>query len=128
MSRTLFVSHNFYDQKIVNLVHSMFPNSGRNVFGKAIYLKHPTRCQNHDLIGNEITQAMYQCDTALFAIGNNNRNSPWLNQEVQCAQTYALSIVLVWLPGSNGSVPNSLAGCHYPMAEWNICDIHFCLD
>jgi predicted GTPase len=127
MNRKIFISYNFYDQEISHSVKNMFPSHCENILGKAMFVDNNQTNPNHGTIGKAIEQAISGCDIALFVIGHNNYNSPWLEREAQFADSLNIPIVLVLLPGTHGYVPNSLAGENHPIAQWDAYDIGYTL-
>jgi hypothetical protein len=66
---------------------------------------------------------MQGCDAALFIVGNNNHNSPWILREAELAISMNLHLVLTRIPESTGAIPPILSRMSLPVAKWEVQDI-----
>lgn len=120
MTRKIFVSYNFKDSEIARSVKSMTQHNGGIVKGKFVFVENDVSSLGNNAIEHEIKRIIQQCDAALFVVGNDSHNSPWINREAQLAKSLGLSIVITKLPSSNGGIPYELINTRYTSAEWGV--------
>ncbi|SIO94773.1 toll/interleukin-1 receptor domain-containing protein [Vibrio spartinae] len=128
MAKKIFVSYNFNDKEIVHSVKNMLQSNGGKINGQFSFVTSDFSAQGNDAINKEIKKVMSDCDAALFLVGDNSHNSPWINREVQLAKSLNLHIVLTRLPDSRGAAPKGLTDSYYPEAEWKANDLAYCLN
>ena len=108
MATKTFISYNFNDREIAHSVRSMFQNNGGPINGHCVFVSGSSTPSYE--IDNNINATMSGCDAALFIVGDNNHNSPWINREAELAISKNLPIVITQLPGTYGGTPHALAG------------------
>jgi len=128
MASRIFVSYNFNDRNISYTVKSRLQGSGGLVQGIFLFVVNDVSFQGDLAIDLEIRQTMSGCDAALFIVGNNNHNSPWINREAELAISRGLNIVVTKLPETSGGIPNILNSSNYTLAEWSGNDISYYLN
>lgn len=118
MARKIFVSYNFKDKEVSHSVKAFLQKHGGKIDGEFVFVTTDVSSEGDAAIDREIRLVQSGCDAALFLIGNNSHNSPWINREAQLAKSNNLCIVLTRLPGSSGGRPYELYNSNYPEAEW----------
>jgi len=58
------------------------------------------------------------CSAAIFVIGNNNHNSPWIDREAEIACSRDLGIIAVRLPDTTGALPPKLREMKIEIEDW----------
>jgi len=71
---------------------------------------------------------MSGCDAALFVVGDNSHNSPWINREVELAVSKGLALVATQLPHTSGGIPNKLKNNYANIANWSMEDLAYYLN
>lgn len=123
MSTRIFVSYNFNDREIAHTVRNFSQTFGGKVDGTFARVEKDVSASGERAIDNEIRRIMQDCDAALFIIGDNNHNSPWILREAQLAVSMNLHLVLTRIPGSTGAIPPILSSFSLPVAKWEVQDI-----
>ncbi|ALQ08621.1 toll/interleukin-1 receptor domain-containing protein [Pseudoalteromonas sp. 20-92] len=128
MAKNIFVSYKFTDQEIVKAVSSMLQNNGGSIDGKFVYVTRDVSSQGENAIDNEINSVMEGCDKALFIIGQNSHNSPWIKREVQLAISKGLKVVVTHINDTNYGIPTDLNYTNYTSAQWNMNSLSYNLN
>ena len=128
MAKNIFVSYKFTDQEVVKTVSSMLQNNGGSIDGKFVYVTNDVSSQGEKAIDREINSVMERCDKALFIIGQNSHNSPWIKREVQLAISKGLKVVVTHINDTNYGIPNDLSDTHYSLAQWNMKNLSYNLN
>ena len=128
MAKRIFVSYNFNDREVTKTVKSMTQNVGGCVQGQFVFVENNVSRDGRSAIDAEIKKIMNDCDAALFVIGNNSHNSPWINREVELAISYGIKIVKTQLPSTNGGQPEKLNWLNCREAQWSARSIADCLN
>ncbi len=128
MASKIFVSYNFNDRAVVNTVKSMTQNAGGKIDGKFVFVTNDVSDQGGKAIDQEIRSVMSGCDAALFVVGDNSHNSPWINREVELAVSKGLSLVATQLPNTFGGIPNKLKNNNPQIAIWSMSDLAYYLN
>ena len=108
MPKKTFISYAFDDKEVVHSGNSFTQPHGGQIQGKFLRVQRFVADQGTKAIDNEIKRVIDQCDAALFVVGNNNHNSPWIKREVELATSKGLKIVVSRIPGTTGAIPNAL--------------------
>lgn len=87
--------------------------------GKAVFVENDVSAQGEKAIDTEIRRVMSGCECALFVVGDESHNSPWINREAELAISLGLGRVAVQVKGTSGGLPNALANDDIPLVEWN---------
>ena len=53
----------------------------------------------------DIKNTITQCNAAVFVVGNNNHNSPWIKKEADIVTSKRKPYFLLQLPNTNGAPP-----------------------
>ncbi|WP_010321653.1 TIR domain-containing protein [Marinobacterium stanieri] len=128
MARKIFVSYNFKDKEVSHSVKALLQKHGGKIDGQFVFVTRDVSYEGDAAIDREICRVQSGCDAALFLIGNNSHNSPWINREAQLAKSRDLCIVLARLPGSSGGVPYEFYNSNYSEAEWSEDDLAYYLN
>jgi hypothetical protein len=112
MSRNIFISYKFGDAELVRTLRSWFQPHGEcqgtPIFvDSAIPTGEPSEVTKK--IDEKILKAMQDCVAAVFVVGDDNHNSPWINREAQIAIGLPLEILAMQAKDSTGGLPNELA-------------------
>ena len=110
MARKVFVSFNFKDSSLSYTLNNMTQSTGCHF----VYANEHT---HH--IDQLIKDKMRGCCAALFVVGNDNHNSPWINREVELANSMGLTLYVTQLPNTNGGLPNELKDKPYQCVSWS---------
>ncbi|MGF1805502.1 TIR domain-containing protein [Aliivibrio sifiae] len=116
--KKIFVSYNFNDKKISHSVKGMSKDSNGPVNGRFVFVEGDVAFNGSDAIDLKIRNTMQNCNVALFLIGNNNHNSPWIEREVELATSKGFPILVMRLPNANGGIPHSLRNRSYKECSW----------
>jgi len=116
MANNIFVSYNFTNREVAFTVKSFSQNCSQNVQGRFVFVEKNVSAEGKEAIDREILRTMKECNAALFIIGNDNHNSPWINREVEIAITKGLKTVVTQLPETNGGLPPMLK--NYKLVNW----------
>jgi len=116
MANKIFVSYNFTDREVAFTVKSFSQSCSQNVQGSFVFVEKNVSAEGKEAIDREILYTMKECNAALFIIGNDNHNSPWINRESEIAISKRLKIVITQLPETNGGLPPMLK--NYKPVNW----------
>ncbi|WP_201495281.1 TIR domain-containing protein [Rubrivivax sp. A210] len=108
MTKKTFISYAFDDKEIVHSGRSFTQAQGGQVQGQFVRVEKFVADKGEKAIDAEIKRVIDQCDAALFVVGNNNHNSPWIKREVELATSKGLKIVIARVPGTTGAIPEAL--------------------
>ncbi len=114
----VFVSYNFNDRENCHSIKAMTREKGGPVDASFIFVKNDVSRYGSAAIDKEINSTMQGCSSALFIIGNNNHNSPWINREVELAISKNLDIYITRLPRTQGGLPQKLPRNRYTEVTW----------
>ena len=87
MSRRIFISFNYTDKGLRNDLSKMFQPFGGPIKGKPDWVKIDVSTSGADAIKKEIRRIMRGCKIALFLIGLDVHNSPYINYEMAYAKS-----------------------------------------
>ena len=116
--KKIFVSYNFNDRSISHSVNGMSKDNNGPVNGRFVFVEGDVASNGAAAIDKKIGNTMNNCDVALFLVGNNNHNSPWIEREVELATSKGFPILVMKLPDSTGGVPQSLKNRSYRECSW----------
>lgn len=128
MASKIFVSYNFDDREITHTVKSMMQVNSGKIHGKVVFVENDVSSQGREAIDREIRGIMSSCDVALFVIGNNNHNSPWIDREAELAISKGINIVVTNLPNSTSAIPRPLRNQGFYQADWSSTDLSYRLN
>lgn len=128
MMLRVFISYNFKDRQLAHGIRQLFDLPDGESIGTPVFVSKDVSMDGETAIDHEIRTTMETCQCALFVIGNNVHNSPWINREAQLAISRGLGLVAVRLPGTTGALPHVLAPLKLPLAGWSPDDVRFALD
>lgn len=114
MAKHIFVSYNFNDREVSRSVRQMINN--QDLAGQIVFVENDVSYNGATAIDWEIERTMERCDAALFVIGDNVRNSPWIEREAAHAIARDIPVVATQLPGVDGQCPSELSG--KPVLNW----------
>ncbi|KZN12680.1 TIR domain-containing protein [Marinomonas sp. TW1] len=117
--KKVFVSHVFNDREITHSIKGMSVENSGVVNGRFVFVQNDVSIDGSAAIDREIRNVMSGCNVALFLVGNNNHNSPWIEREVDLATSKGLPIIIMRLPNTNGGVPNALKYKRYQECSWS---------
>lgn len=115
MAKHIFVSYNFNDREVSRSVKQMIED--QNLEGQIVVVENDVSYNGSTAIDWEIEHTMERCDAALFVIGDNARNSPWIEREAAHAIAKDIPVLATQLPGMDGECPSQL--CDKPQVNWN---------
>ncbi len=116
--KKIFVSYNFKDRSISHSIKGMSKGNSGPVNGRFIFVENDVSGDGDYAIDREIKNTMDSCDVALFLVGNEIHNSPWINREVEIATSKNIPIIVMRQPRASGGVPNSLKNRNYKECSW----------
>ncbi|MCG9738379.1 TIR domain-containing protein [Shewanella insulae] len=125
MAKKIFVSYNYKDSEITRTINSMVRDCGGIIDGVFVFVENDMSNLGERAIESEIRKVMNQCDAALFVVGDDCHNSPWINREAQLAKSLGLNIVITRIPYSDGGIPYELMGNRYAFSTWSSRDLAF---
>lgn len=106
MAKNIFVSYNFNDKQVSAKVKDMIQQ--HHLDGQCTFVENDVSYNGQTAIDWEIERTMENCDAALFVIGDNPRNSPWIEREAELAINKNIPVLSTQLPGMQGNTPASL--------------------
>lgn len=118
MSRWVFISYNFNNRELVRTLKNYFQDRGGPCAGKPLYVTNDVSKDGDSAIDREIRSVMDQCAAAIFVIGDDNHNSPWIEREAKIASSRDLAIVAVRLPDTTGALPPKLREMKIQIEDW----------
>lgn len=117
-----FVSFNFKNKNIVfNFMNSMINIQGDVILIDLFFVKNDVSMLGASAIDKEIKNVMTGCDCAIFLIGNDNHNSPWIKREAELAASMNLKRIAIRLPNTTGGLPDELR--NVKLINWNRSEI-----
>jgi hypothetical protein len=117
MAKSVFVSYHFRrDHEVARNLKAFFQPSG-TCQGSPVFVENDVSAEGTPAIDREINRVMSGCDAALFVIGDDTHNSPWIDREAALAISKNLPLVAVRRPGSTGNLPPQLRD-RTPLVEW----------
>lgn len=109
MSRLVFVSYNFrHDRATARNVGQLFQSGGGTCDGRPVFVEHDVSGGGDAAIDREIRRVMAPCSAAIFVVGDDSHNSPWLEREAEIATSMNLRIAAVQASGTEGGAPKVL--------------------
>ena len=111
--KKIFVSYNFNDKSVSHSIKAMSIENNGPINALFVFVEGDSTCNESNAIDLKIRSTIQNCNMALFLIGNNNHNSPWIEREVQLAISKSLPILVMKLPDTTGGIPNSLKNKNY---------------
>jgi hypothetical protein len=106
MAKNIFVSYNFNDREVAKSVSEMIQRE--NLKGQIVVVENDVSYNGATAIDWEIEHTMKKCDAALFVIGDNPRNSPWIEKEAAHAIAKDIPVLTTKLPNVTGETPSAL--------------------
>jgi hypothetical protein len=119
MSRRIFISYNYADKSLVNQIKDFFQPAGGLCQGKAISVIPPVDKLTDDDIDQLLKDTIETCDIVLFVIGDNSHNRPWVDREVEIAQSLNRLRCAVQLPDTDGGLPQGLKRESLKPMQWS---------
>ncbi|WP_432454695.1 TIR domain-containing protein [Agarivorans sp. QJM3NY_29] len=119
MANRIFVSYNFNDREISRSINSFTQSHGGPVRGSFVFVENDVSAYGDHAIDKEIKDVMTGCDSALFIVGDNNHNSPWINREAVLAMSKGLKTVVSRFPNTNGGMPLQLRKTPHTEVKWS---------
>jgi MTH538 TIR-like domain (DUF1863) len=123
MSREIFISYNYADKALVHQITDFFQPAGGLCQGRAIFVVPSVERLTTDEIDKLVMETMKTCQIALFVIGDNSHKRPWVDREVELAQSRGLPRGAVQLPDTSGGLPAGLAREGITPLKWNQKDL-----
>jgi hypothetical protein len=119
VSRRIFISYNYADKALVHQIKDFFQPADGLCQGKAVSVIPSVERLTENEIDELVKVRMKTCDIALFVIGDSSHNRPWVDREVELAQSLNLPRGAVQLPGTKGGLPRGLAKENITPLDWN---------
>lgn len=107
MARSIFISHAYSDRKYAEKIRT-WANEGRlgaNIVGTTERADY--RAQGQSAIKNELRSMIQGCDTMIVLIGNNTHDRPWVDYEIEVANSKHKTILQVRIPNTAGGPPRA---------------------
>ena len=106
MAKHIFVSCNFKDREVSRSVKELIEQ--QNLEGQIVFVEDVSH-NGETAVDWEIEHTLERCDAALFVIGDNVRNSPWIEREAAHVLAKDIPVVAARLPGMELKCPSQLA-------------------
>lgn len=119
MAKNIFVSYNFNDRKVAKTVKKMMQRHQDDIEGQIVFIENDVSYNGETAIDWEVEHVMEECDAALFVLGDDQRNSPWLDKEAKHAVARNIPILATTLPDTNIEQPRVLQNADCTMLHWN---------
>lgn len=103
---SVFVSFNYSDKEMVGNLKGLGISE---LSIKWHYIETDLSNSGENAIDNEIRSQIRQCSVALFLVGDNAHNSPWIKREAKLAESLAVKRIVVRHPGTTGAPPPELS-------------------
>lgn len=120
MTKRIFISYKFTDAELARNLLPFFQRCGGKCEGTPVYVEKDVSKDGESAIDAEIRRVMLGCECAVFVVGADSHNSPWIRREAELAKSLGLGIVAVRLPNSTGGLPRDLAGVALETVEWDV--------
>jgi hypothetical protein len=124
MAKSIFVSYNFNDRTVSKAVQGMIQEHKEDIQGRVVFVENDVSYNGSTAIDWEIEHTMEDCDAALFVLGDQHHNSPWLNQEVNHALAKHIPIMVTSLPGESRDKPVSLTEDNCTTVTWDSGELY----
>jgi hypothetical protein len=118
MSRLVFISYNFKNRELSHTLKNYFQELGGPCEGKPLYVTRDVSEEGAAAIDLEIRAMMDRCTAAIFVIGDDNHNSPWIEREAEIASSRGIAIVAVRLRRTTGALPPKLREMNIQTEDW----------
>jgi hypothetical protein len=118
MSRNVFISYNFRDRELAHTLKNYFQKLGGPCQGNPVYVTRDVAAEGEAAVDKEIRSVMESCSAAIFVIGDDCHNSPWIEREAQIACSRDLAIVAVRLENTTGGLPPKLREMGIEIEDW----------
>lgn len=128
MAKSIFVSHNFNDKQVSKAVQGVMAEHREDINGKVVFVENDVSYNGATAINWEIEHTMEDCDAALFVLGENHHNSPWLNRECEHAIKKNIPILITSLPGEDFHKPASLNDDNCTVLNWDSGELYNCMN
>jgi hypothetical protein len=128
MAQKIFVSYNFSDRIVNELVQNMMKKTLKHLDGEIVFVVDDVSYNGSTAIAWEVASLMDDCDAVLFILGENPHNSPWLDHEVEFAMSKGMSILLTQLPQTKAFIPDLLANTNSVKVGWDANEIIACMN
>jgi hypothetical protein len=128
MAKSIFVSYNFNDKQVSNAVQNMISEHREDIHGKVVFVENDVSYNGATAVDWEIEHTMEDCDAALFVLGEEHHNSPWLDQECDHAISKNIPIMVTSLPGEDFHKPSSLNDENCTVLGWNSGELCNCMN
>ncbi len=105
MSRSIFISYDYNDRAWRDKVRSW---QQQGLLGSSVVVTHERgdyRPEGEVAIKNEIRSMIQGCTYVLVLVGDNTHNRPWLDYEIEVANSKGKRILLGRIPGTSGAAP-----------------------
>ena len=119
MSRRVFISYNYADKELVHQIKDFFQPEGWLCQGKAVSVIPPVGSLTEDEIDHLVQDTIRSSDIVLFVIGDSSHNRPWIDREVELAQSLGRPRGAVQLPDTRGGMPQGLVKERITPLQWN---------
>ncbi|MFO1053952.1 MAG: TIR domain-containing protein [Planctomycetota bacterium] len=118
MPRRIFISYNFGDRELAHSIPAFFQSQDGRSEGQPVFVTNNVTQQGDAAVEREIRSVMAGCDSALFVVGDNVHNSPWIDREAELAISMGLALVAVRAPRTTGGLPKRLEPLQIPVVAW----------
>ncbi|NQZ11253.1 MAG: toll/interleukin-1 receptor domain-containing protein [Algicola sp.] len=124
MAKNIFVSYDFNDREVAQVVKNMVMQHKNDIDGYLTFVENDVSYNGPTAVNWEVEHTMENCDAALFVLGDQHHNSPWLNVEAQHAAGKHIPIMVTCLPGEDSAIPQSLVNENCTKHNWESGDLY----
>lgn len=128
MAKSIFVSYNFNDREVTEAVRHLINDHEEDIHGKIVFVENDVSYNGATAINWEIEHVMENCDAALFVMGEDHHNSPWLSKECEHALEKDIPIMITSLPGEDFHRPDCLNEQNCQVLGWETNELYSCMN
>jgi len=116
----VFISHHHKDQEDLDKLKDLMTRSGYNIRDSSIDESKPNKAKNEDYIKSLLRSRIDWAGTVLVLIGKETHSRPWINWEIEYANSQGKRIVGVYIQGGKESdVPKNLDRYGDALVGWD---------
>lgn len=127
MAQNIFVSFNFTNYQVTDKVKTMIEAWQQDMVGHIVHGQQNVLYNGPNAIKLQLNNIFEQCDMALFVIGDQAQNSPWLRYEVEQALMAEMPIFVTRIPNTQGFIPEQLQSEDCMKVSWSANELNACL-
>lgn len=106
MAKSIFISCNINHHEVMEKVNDVLIQA--RIAKQCLFMSQELTSQEQSVITEQIAATMKQCDAVLFIIGDTQKNSPWITQEIAYAMQHNMKIMCTQIPNVQGYTPPEL--------------------